>query len=74
MAEAAPERLEVKARGDAPLLGSEGRGAAAPGHRGLLPGSGGVRAAQPAFPAPGTGLAAGVVLARGWSRGGRVGR
>lgn len=74
MAEAASEGVEVKARGDAPLLRSEGRGAAAPGRRGLLPRPGGAGAPQPPFPAAGTGLAPGVVLTRGWSRGGRVRR
>lgn len=72
VAEAAPERVKVKAKADALLLGSEDRDAAAPGCRGLLAWPGGVGAPQPLFPATGTSLAAGVVLARGWSSGGRV--
>lgn len=74
MAEAAPERIEVKAKRDGPLLGSEGCAAAAAGRRGHFPCPGGLGAPQPHFPAAGTGLAAGVVLTRGWHSRGRVGR
>lgn len=73
MAEAAPERVKVKAKWDAPLLGSEGHDTTAPGCGGFLPWPGGVGAPQPPFSAAGAGLAAGVVLARGWRSGGRVG-
>lgn len=74
MAETALERVEVKAKGDALLLGSGGRDASAPGRRGLLAWPGGVGAPEPPFAAAGIGLAARGVLARGWRSGGRVGR
>lgn len=74
VAQAAPERVEVKAERGAPLLGAlPAAAASAAGHRGLLPRPGGLGPPRPPLPPPGAGEAAGVLRPRGRRGGGRVG-